>query len=209
MTESVLNVQVTENDIVNTNAETDLLSYSVPANTLGTTGVLRINIICDYLNTDASTSTVTLKVKYGATTLYDDATIAFPALTTTRYPIVISLTLFAKNATNSQGCGGNILIGTTGGATTGIGSAGTDEINALTPLVGANASEDSTAAKTFVVTVTHSVAGLTTSFRRLYSVIESVDLTVSVPVPTAIRGRAFGGIGTFHGSKSEYPIFNT
>ena len=40
MTLTVLNTTVTELDIVNTVTETDLLSYSVAGNTLGTTGQL-------------------------------------------------------------------------------------------------------------------------------------------------------------------------
>ena len=182
MTVNCLNVNVTELDIVNTTTETDLLSFSVPAKTLTTANALRIRVLCDYLNNHATlTSTVTLKIKYGATTMYNDVSIAFPAATATRYPIVIDLYLFAKNSSQSQGLSGNIQIGQTGGATTGLaGNLASDEINAYTPLIGATASEDSDSAKTFAITITHQVADTNISFRRMYSIIESLVSLVTV-----------------------------
>jgi hypothetical protein len=169
----ILEQVVTELDIVDTATETDLLSFSVPANTLGTTHALRVTIRADYLNNSAATKTYTLKIKYGATTMYDDI-ITAAAVSADRYPITIDFVLFPKNATNSQGLSGEVLMGLAGGATTGVGDLGTDEIRALTPLVGANAAEDSTANKDLKVTIQHSAAFTTVSFRRLYYCIEKM-----------------------------------
>ena len=119
--------------------------------------------------------------------MYNDVTIAFPAATATRYPIVIDLNLFAKNSTSSQGLSGYIQIGQTGGGTTGFGNLASDETTAYTPLIGANATEDSTASKTFAITVTHSVADTNISFRRMYSVIESLVSLTRVSAPFIYR----------------------
>ena len=182
MTVNCLNVNVTELDIVSTNVETDLLSYSVPAKTLASANSLRIRVLCDYLNNHATlTSTVTIKIKYGATTMYNDVTIAFPAATATRYAIVMDLNLFSKNSSQSQGLSGNIVIGQTGGATTGLaGNLASDEITAYSPIIGANASEDSDSAKTFAITITHQISDANISFRRMYSIIESLVSVVTV-----------------------------
>ena len=176
---NILDTQVTENDIVNTTTETDLLSYSVPGDTLGEFGSLRVTIIADYLNNHTSTSTVTLKIKYGATTMYQDVTIAFPVSQAARYPVILSFILSSKGATNSQSLSGTLLYGSTGGATTGIGNLASDETNATTPFTGANASEDSTAAKTLAVTITHGTQNSNISFRRLYSSIEQSVYSVA------------------------------
>lgn len=170
---TVLDIQAAELDIVNTSTETNLLLYTVPANTLGTTSALRVLIRGDYLNNSVATKSMIVKIIYGTTTIWDDTTKAL-AVSATRYPVTIDFILFPKNATDSQGVAGNIFIGTTGGATTGIGDLATDEINADTPLVGANASEDSTAAKDLKVTITHSAINVAVSMRRLYSLIEKM-----------------------------------
>ena len=174
MAVNILDVQVTTLDINNTTTETDLVSYTVPANTLATNNSLRVTVIADAMNNAVGTFTSTVRIKYGATTLFDDVALAWVASAATRYPIVMNLTLFARNATNSQGLGGQIAIGVRGGATTGTGELATDEIAGNAILIGANASEDSTASKVLAITVQHSVAATTKSFRRLYSVIEQV-----------------------------------
>ena len=170
---SILAVTVIELDVVNTLAETDFLSYTVPANTLGTTHGLRVRITADYLNNSAATRTLTIKIKYGSTTLWEDTTKAL-GTTASRYPLFIEFVLFPKNATNSQGVAGLIMLGTAAGATTGIGDVATDEISALAPIVGANASEDSTTALDLKVTVTHSTNNSNLSVRKLYSIIEGL-----------------------------------
>ena len=68
--ERVLTRLVAEQDIVSSTTETDLLAYSVPASTLGTDKALRVTIKADYLNNSGSSRTFTLKIKYGATTMY-------------------------------------------------------------------------------------------------------------------------------------------
>lgn len=168
---SILDIQTSETDVVNTVAETDFLTYTVPANTLGSTHALRVTIRCDYLNNSAGTTALRIKVFYGATLMYSDLG-ATAAQDANRRPLTIDLILYPRNATNSQGLGGIVLHGTAGGATTGVGDLSTDEILTVGPLVGANASEDSTASKVFKVTMTHLNADANISVRKLYSLIE-------------------------------------
>jgi hypothetical protein len=168
----ILDVQVTETDVVNTVTETNIFAYTVPANTLGTNKALRVQIKCDYLNNTAGTANVRLRIYYGATELWEDL-----GPTTTqdaaRRPILIEFILFPRNASNSQSVGGIIKIGTAGAATTGIGNLGDDEIFANCPFRGiASATEDSTTELILKVTVVHSVADANISIRKLYSSVE-------------------------------------
>ena len=117
--ERVLTRLVTELDIVSSVTETDILAYSVPASTLGTDKALRVTIKADYLNNSGSSRTFTLKLKYGATTMYSCVT---PSLTTsaTRRVVRFEFILFAKNSTTSQGISGSVKIGDNGVGTTGL-----------------------------------------------------------------------------------------
>ena len=172
MTEpDILDVQVTENDIVNTTTETDLWIYTVPANTLGTNKALRVLIRCDYLNNSAGTANVRFRIYYGATEIVEDLG-ATTAIDAARRAYTIDFMLWARNATNSQNVAGTVLVGAAGLATTGIGNLGDDELITNGPFIGINSSEDSTASKVLKVTIAHSVADTNISLRRLYAVIE-------------------------------------
>lgn len=174
MTETdILNVTVTELDVTSSITETDFLNYTVPANTLGTNKALRITIKADALNSSGGVATIRLKITYGATLIYNDLG-GSAASDAARRAYNIDLILFAKNATNSQGCYGTVYLGAAGLATTGVGDMGDNEIISSTPLACLNATEDSTANKTFKITVTNSVNASTQSTRRLYSVIELI-----------------------------------
>lgn len=167
----VLSVDPVENDIVNTVTETNLFSYTVAANALGTTHALRVIISCDYFNNSAANRTVILKIIYGTTTMYQDTSDVI-AILSSRRPVMIDFYFYPRNANNSQGVAGMISISNTGLATTGFGDLGTDEVLVETPFVGANASEDSTTSLVLKVTATHSVADANLSIRKLYSSVE-------------------------------------
>lgn len=169
----ILNVQVTETDVVNTTTETNLLLYTVPANTLGTNKAIRVLIRGDYLNNSAGAPSVRWRIYYGATEMYNDLG-AGAAVDVSRRVFTVDFILWPRNATNSQGVGGTIFLGQAGGATTGIGNVADDEVLTACPIVGANASEDSTLAKDLKVTVAHTVANADVSIRKTYSVIESL-----------------------------------
>lgn len=175
MTETdILNVTVAEVDVIN-NTETDFLNYTVPGNTLGTNKALRISVRGDALNNSGGTATIRTKITYGATLIYNDLG-GSAATDASRRAYNIDLILFAKNATNSQGCYGTVFLGAAGLATTGVGDMGDNELVTGAPIATLNATEDSTANKTFKITVTNSVNASTQSTRRLYSIIELISL---------------------------------
>lgn len=174
MTVDILDVQVTETDVVNTVTETNLFSYTVPANTLGSSNALFVHIHGDYLQGNASTQTVRWKITYGATLMFNDLGAALNN-DSLRRAFHFDIILFARNATNAQGLGGLMYMSTPGGgATTGLGDIATDELGYGTCLRGNDATEDSTASKVLKLTVTHSVADALVSVRKLYSVVELV-----------------------------------
>ena len=168
----ILNRSVATQDVVNTVTETSIYSFSVTGNTISTNRMLRLTLICDYLNNSGVTKFITLKIKYGATTLYNDGTNTI-ATDTARHPIQLNILLAANNATNDQVLGGYVNLGDAGGTTSGIGDFADDEIMAHTS-IGGESVEDSTAAKTLDVTITHSAADALTSFRRHVAILELV-----------------------------------
>jgi hypothetical protein len=169
----ILTRLVTELDIVSSTTETDLLAYTVPASTLGTDKALRVEMCCDYLNNSAADRTLTIKIKYGATTLYNGTTGNLVAASTRR-ACTIDFKLYAKNSVTSQGLTGHVRISNSGGSTTGIGDInGTEDTTGT--IGGVNAAENSALGKTLSVTVTHSASSANLSFRRQYAVIEVLD----------------------------------
>jgi len=172
----VLNRLVAEQDIVSSTTETDLLAYSVPAGTLGTDKAVKVVILADHLNNSGSARTFTLKIKYGATTMFSDASCSIPS-GATRRPITIEFILFAKNSTTSQGVVAHIRTGHATTPATGLGNFGSTDTTDLATgtVIGVNAAENSAVAKTLSCTITNSFSASTVSFRRLYAVIEVLD----------------------------------
>lgn len=74
------------------------------------------------------------------------------------------------SATNAQVLG-VAMVGTPGGATTALGNPATDEIASNTPLFG-TAAEDTTLPRTLDVTIQHTTAGATISFRLQYVLLK-------------------------------------
>jgi len=167
---------VTELDIVSSTTETDLLAYTVPAGTLGTDKALRVQILADHANSSGSARTFTLKIKFGATTMFSDTSCSIPS-GATRRPITIEFILFAKNSVTSQGVMGCVKTGHATVPTTGAGNFGSTDATdlAVGTIQGANASENSAVGKTLSCTITNSFSASTVSFRRLYAVIEVLD----------------------------------
>ena len=157
-------------DIVNTVAESTAFTATVPANTLGTDRAVRALLIADYLNNSGANQTVRVKVKLGATTLYDDITGAL-ATNAARRAVRIEAVIAAQNSASVQSLGGSVSISGAGGTTAGLGDL--VGVTVYTPVLGA-AAENSANALTFAITITHSAANAALSFRRQYAVLESV-----------------------------------
>lgn len=159
-------------DVVSTAAETTWLTFSVPANTVGTLGTLHCVIQYDFLNNTGAGDTFTLRVKYGATTMFDDLSVAVVA-NAARRDGILEFWVAGDGATNSQLLSGSLRLGSVTAATTGTGDiAGTVAMSG-SPFGGA-AAEDSTAAKTLAVTIQNTTNSINYSVRLLQAFLEII-----------------------------------
>jgi hypothetical protein len=156
-------------DIVNTAAESTLLSALIPANTLGSDRAVRAVLLGDYLNNTGANQTLRLRLKYGATTLYDGTTGAL-ASNAARRAVRVELVIAGQGSASVQALGGLVHVSAPGGAAAGIGDLAGASL--AVPVAGA-AAENSAAALTLAVTVTHSAASANLSFRRQHAVVGS------------------------------------
>lgn len=159
----------------NTSAETAVYTFSVPGNTLGTTKTLHCSLIGDLLqNSGASDKTYSLKVKYGATTIFT----AVQTNTITganRGAIVLDVELTAAAATGAQRAKTTLALGNhnanNAGGTALTEADGTNNTTTYFSVHNAVA-EDSTAAKNFVVTFTMSFPAVTMDMRAHTAYLE-------------------------------------
>lgn len=154
-----------------TGVDTTLYTVNVPGDLLGATGCLRVTVIGDIL-CNSGAPTWTFKIKFGATTLWADATAAFGAATT-RVPYFLEFFIANANATNAQVLGGTLTIGAVAAATTGEGDLATVAKSA-TPVYG-TASIDTTATASLTVTVTPSVQNAAVEITRKWAMTELVN----------------------------------
>ncbi len=150
-------------DINTTNAEQDLLNYSVAANQIGANGFVRFEITGYLLQNQATGTTYTFTVKFGGTNMWVDVSPSV-AQSATKLPFRIVGKIFNKNATNAQGISGSIVVNDTTAATTGIGDISNDTIlfSGNFDSEGADTTKDTTSAQTLQVTVTMSVSNAAT-----------------------------------------------
>lgn len=152
----------------NTSAtETTLYSVTVPANSMGANGIVRMIITGYYKNNSAAGDTFRMRVKFGGTTHYSDLTGAITA-NAQLHPFYIEVLVQNKNATNSQWIavrhGMNFA-----GATTGIGDIGT-VAGQFTTTVASDPTSlpaiDTTAAATLAVTIQLTTSDANIEFAR-------------------------------------------
>ncbi len=97
----LLSRQNTLQTVVNTVAETTVFTFAVPGGTLGTSKIILLSLIGDVLNNMGSGQTITVRVKYGGTTLFQAAfTNVNPG--TNRGFLNLESEIAAANATNAQ-----------------------------------------------------------------------------------------------------------
>lgn len=139
---------------------TTVYSFSVPANLMGTTGVLRLRMVGKWdLNTGGA-ETLTFAVKLGATTLWDATSSA--QTRTTPIPLELAFDLANMGATNAQRVGGSVLLASeTAGNTAGIGDIVSGAFFRLFGNFRGTAAEDTTSAQTLSVEITLSAVGAT------------------------------------------------
>lgn len=140
--------------------DTTILTYSVPANTLGTAGI--IDIVANGVADDegAGAQTLTVKVTYGSTTIIEFTTTALRSDNSIHY-WKLSAQIYSGGATNSQVGWARLdgLTETGAGAYYAFGDGDTG-----------TAAEDSTGAKTLAVTIARTssmTASMTTGWYML------------------------------------------
>jgi hypothetical protein len=169
---SALDRDTSTNDVVSTASETTVYTFSVPANTLGSTRALRLTMIGDYLHNPGAGTTLVVRVKYGATTImtFSPASMATNA---NRRALNLYGTLSANNGTGAQVFEGRLIISQPSGAT---GTAQVEDATSASQIVGTHNSiaEDSTAAKTFSITFQHGASDANASARALAVQLELI-----------------------------------
>jgi hypothetical protein len=162
----VLDRDVTQTTVANTSVETTVYSFSVPANTLGSTRMLRLILMGDHLNNSGSEVT-SVNVKFGSTTVAA-YTQTYPTTSATRRAFYVCSEISAFNATNAQVAFTSFIqqphgspVGITGACTSVLqGTVGSYQFAEH-----CSVAEDSTGALTLAVTVTHDTANANISFR--------------------------------------------
>lgn len=143
--------------ITNSVTETTIYTFSISANTLATANQLRLKVISNYVNTTAGDDNVTLRLKYGATTLV--AVVAnLNAGEASAQGVHALILLGGDGATNSQVGYINVMVGESDNNGSGNSLLGT-------------AAEDSTGALTLEVTAQLSVASTLLTFTKHHAVL--------------------------------------
>ena len=161
-----LDTDVSPVTVSGTAAETSIYSYSVPANTLSTDKVLRLTMVGTYLNNSGANRTVTLRLKYGATTLFSRVTGNVAASATTGSFSAVCY-LAAANSTSAQNgaCHFHVFSGAT-----------------LTQFLAAGGSSaiDSTSSQDLVVTAQHSNASASINLTIRSANLELVNASETI-----------------------------
>jgi hypothetical protein len=170
----VLTRLTTPVDVVSSTTETTLFTYTVPANVMGTTRRLRLELGGDYLNNSGLilTTSETVRIKFGGTTIWED-TGKLHANSSNRKPWFMRINVTNLGATNLQGLGGTILLGGSP-STTGIGEYSDDEVDASTAIGNTGIAIDTTATAVLAVTVQHGQADANISYRVNSGTLELV-----------------------------------
>lgn len=159
-----LDVDPITSTIISSAAEVTTYTFPIPGGLLQSQGAISCELCGKMLNDTGSDKTLTLRVKYGATTMYEDtATVAASAVSRG-----YDMEFFVANAgaTNSQVLAGTIFFSTAVAPTTGYGAFG--QTPAGTPF-GGTAAEDSTATKNLAVSFQWNAASSSLSFDQKFA----------------------------------------
>lgn len=149
--------------ISNSTTETTLFTYSIPADTLGTNHAIRLNSPIQAINTTGGAVNLTLRVKFGATTLITAVVSILNAAG--GYRIDIKGLIFAKGATNAQVS--RILFGVHSATTDGTAGVSQD-----TSATYESVAEDSTVSKDLVITAQWASASVNATAYCNNSIVE-------------------------------------
>jgi hypothetical protein len=135
-----------------------MISYSIPANALGSTGTVKITAFFSYLNNSGSARNLTVKAYLGATavTFMAPSSISSSA---SYYAGYLTFTFTNQNATNAQQ---HVYDWNMSGSFSGVGMQST------------SFAIDTTSAATVKYSITHSAAASTIAFRQQYCTVEII-----------------------------------
>jgi hypothetical protein len=173
-------------DVVSTAAETNLFSFTIPANTMGTTGLVRIIVTGSYINNSGSDDKYALRLKLGGVTIWSDES-GTQSTGSNRRPVFIQLFIKNNNSASSQKVGGTFINGNDVLGDVGISDISSDEIRGQSPIV-ASASINTAADAVLALSVDHDDSSSNISFQ---ADIISVEL---------IGGTGGGGTGDITGA---------
>lgn len=159
-------------DVQNTTTKTGIYSVTVPGNTLGANGAVKITIIGTYTNISGAGATLTIDLSWGGTaflnTIWEDTTASIASNATSR-PVKIEVIIGNLNSTGAQWSNITVSIGNVAAATAGAGDLATA---AFAYAVGDNFSglgADTTSNQIIGIEVQHSVANANILFSKKYA----------------------------------------
>lgn len=158
---SVLDRDVTAQDVVSSAAETTVYTFSVPGGTLSTNRTLRISLIGDILS--GAARTMTLKLKYGATTVLTGAVLVGGIAG--RGQMMFSAEITGLNSTSAQAAKGLLTMSNVGADAAGTMLSTAPTSGFFFAGVNSGVTEDSTSSKTLAITFQNSAADASTSMR--------------------------------------------
>ena len=163
-------------DVVNLATEQTLYAVTITGGHLSTNRWLVLEWQGDYLNNSAGGKTLTVRVKYGGTTIWGDASESL-TVSASRRDFSGRVVLANMGATNSQRVRSEIWLGMqAAGSVAGtghlFGSVAANDYQPKGAPSWGTAAIDSTVNQTFAVTVQHSAADPNTSARLLCAQLE-------------------------------------
>ena len=165
----VLSTITTNADVTNTAAETTLATISIPANILGTGNIVRITLFGNWEANSGST-TVTIRFKYGTTTMYQDTTSSLGATASVAGWAAHLFLSADAGATNDQDLIGQFVQGPRAAVTTGFGDIAA--AGGISTIVGGDAAENSTGTLNFTMTVQWATGNSAYHWRLISGVAE-------------------------------------
>lgn len=181
-------------DIVNTAAETNIFSFTIPAGTIGNTGLVKIIVTGSYLNNSGSDDQYDIRLKLGGTTIWQDSS-GTQSTSANRRPVYLELYIKNNNSASSQKVGGTFVNGNAVLGDVGISDISDDEIRGESPIV-TSASINTAADAVLALTIDHQDAHANISFQ---ADIASVEL---------IGGSGGGGTATAAGASGDVQYNN-
>lgn len=158
-------------DGVNTAAEFNLLSQSIPGGAIGATGGLLILVTAGYTNNTGANRTLTLRIALGGTNLWQATSINIGGSAVVR-TFTLSAFLANEGSASAQRLAGRVAISTATAATVGVGVFDTS-LNAeqAMALPSGTSAVNTAAAQTLVVAATHSLASASLELKGTIAVV--------------------------------------